>query len=456
MKSYHFKISKNALALSLLLMLANSFLYGQINTITIRGQIHDQQQRHLAIPDVSIFFKSNPSSIVRSDVNGKFTFTLTDEKTDTLVFRHSGYQLYEQPILLSQLKKNRSNGITFNIVLKHVTLEPFTLSYQKIDTVFGSKQVSVEDYCIFEDGSRLLIVYEKTIQKGSKLWYLDKSNSLIDQYHLYEQPHYFYRDYAKRLHLICEQKVYEINIRHEKIRLSTIDPELFYGYRQRILDTLPGHYYYTDYSPTYPAVKFITTRIEDTTHYVIREVKDDFMMELYRAQYKYVSGRDKLWAYRKEQETGIDKEIWVGAVIFTQDVLYRPVYAPLFIKEDTLLIFDQYRSYLYRYNSLHMLIDSVFVNYYKNPKGEKWEQPLMRDEITGAIYSLYNKGGYYYLRCLNTSSGILTTTTRISYQFVHHIRIHNGYVYYIYRPFESSQRKFLYREKIHQESDLSH
>ena len=61
---------------------------------------------------------------------------------------------------------------------------------------------------------------------------------------------------------------------------------------------------------------------------------DDFMMELYRAQYKYVSGRDKLWAFRKEQETGIDKEIWIGASVFTKDILFRPIYAALFVFND--------------------------------------------------------------------------------------------------------------------------
>ena len=51
-----------------------------------------------------------------------------------------------------------------------------------------------------------------------------------------------------------------------------------------------------------------------------------------------------MWAYRKEQATGIDKEIWIGANSFTHDILYNPVYAPLFIINDTVLVFDQYKN----------------------------------------------------------------------------------------------------------------
>jgi hypothetical protein len=436
--------------LTLCLYYSNELIRAQSSAYIITGQLLDNQHRHIAIPDVRIYLKSNPDKDYRSNSNGQFTISLELLKTDTLVFKHSGYQLQEKPISLSQIKKSKSGTYSLAIYMNHVTLDPFVISYQRIDTIFGSKTVSVEDYLLFENGSKLLLVYEKTAQKGGQLWYIDNFEHVLDIYHLPSVAIQFYRDYAKTCYIICFQKTYEILLQEGKIHLFTIDTDLFYGYKQRIVDSLHGYYYYSDYSHHYPAVKFMTTRIEDTTHIFLREVKDEFMMELYRAQYKYVSGRDKLWAYRKEQDTGIDKEIWIGATVFTQDLLYKPVYAPFFIQQDTILIFDQYKSYLYRYTSHHVMIDSLYVNYYKNPKGEKWEQPLLRDDVTGAIYSLYNKGGYYYIRSLNTLTGLLTTTTKISNQFVHHIKVYDGYVYYVYRPYESSQRKYLYRERINQ------
>jgi hypothetical protein len=423
----------------------------QASAISIDGQVFDGERKNVGIPDVLIFLKSNPDKYYRSDSQGRFELTLDLTLKDTVVFKHSGYKLYEKPLSAIPLKLLKSSEYIMTIFLQHVTLDPFVMSYQKTDTVFGSKQVSIEDYLLFESGHKLILVYEHTLPKGGQLWYIDKFENVLDVYHIPGHPISLYSDYTKNSYIICENEVYEITFRQNKILLSSIPADLFYGYKQRIIDTLPGYYYYSDYSPNYPSVQFIATKVEDTTHIHLREVKDDFMMELYRAQFKYVSGRDKLWAYRKEQETGIDKEIWIGATVFTQDILYKPVYAPFFIQRDTLLIFDQYRSYLYRYTAQHELVDSIYVNYYKNPKGEQWEQPLMRDEITGLIYSFYTKGGYYYIRSLNTTTGLLTTTTKISHQFVHHLKIFNGYVYYVYRPYESSQRKFLYRERLNQQ-----
>ena len=178
------------------------------------------------------------------------------------------------------------------------------------------------------------------------------------------------------------------------------------------------------------------------------EVKDDFMMELYRAQYKYVSGRDKLWAYRKEQVTGIDKEIWIGANSFTHDILYKPVYAPLFVINDTVLVFDQYKNKTLLFDEYNDSAGAYFVNYHQAPKGEKWEQPIIKDKLEELIYAIYNGGGYTYVRQLNFRTGLTGKTTKIKFRFIENIKIENGYVYYIYRPFESSQKRFLYKERL--------
>ena len=154
----------------------------------------------------------------------------------------------------------------------------------------------------------------------------DSKQALIDTYTIPRRALHLYRDYAANNYVVCEDKIYRINIRGEQIHLLSISDEDFYGFHHRVIDTIGDKYYYSNYNELYPAVKFYVTERNDTTHTELYEVKDDFMMELYRAQYKYVSGRDKLWAYRKEQATGIDKEIWIGANSFTHDILYKPVY----------------------------------------------------------------------------------------------------------------------------------
>lgn len=424
------------------------FVAIQAQTYTIKGIITDKTEQNIRIPDVKIFFKSNPKNLVHSNSKGEYSLTFECKETDTLVFFHAGFETLTKIFTPKSLKNYPNKIIIFNPQLSSPTLFEHTVRFQKVDTVFGNVDYSVQDYLLLNDKKMLLLVYNKTAEKGTELWYTDANQKAISTYSIPQQVRQLFTDYAKNNYLVCQKSVFLINIRNHELFLRTVSLEDFYGFHNRILDTIQENYYYSDYNALYPAVQFFCTQRNDTTQHLLREVKDDFMMELYRAQYKYVSGRDKLWAYRKEQETGIDKEIWIGAQSFTQDILYKPVYAPFFVVNDTVLIFDQYKSYLYKFSDQHVLLDSVFVNYYNNAKGEKWEQPLIKDETTGLIYALYNRAGYNYIRLLDIKTGLLTVTTKLTNRFVSNIKIKNGFVYYIYRPYESQQKKFLYKEKL--------
>jgi len=88
------------------------------------------------------------------------------------------------------------------------------------------------------------------------------------------------------------------------------------------------------------------------------------------------------------------------------------------------------------------------MNYNQAPKGEKWEQPIIKDKLEELIYAIYNGAGYTYVRQIKYRSGLIGKTTKLKFRFIENIKIEKGYVYYIYRPFESSQKRFLYKEKL--------
>ncbi|MBL0315191.1 MAG: hypothetical protein IPP69_05175 [Flavobacteriales bacterium] len=49
---------------------------------------------------------------------------------------------------------------------------------------------------------------------------------------------------------------------------------------------------------------------------------------------------------------------------------------------------------------------------------------------------------------INTSNGATGKATRLTHPYVEKIRMRNGWIYYVYRPFESLQTRYLYRERI--------
>jgi len=413
------------------------------------GKVYDSQYKK-PIPGVNVKLGEQ-----RTHTNSDGEFAIKVVFKDELIakFTHVGFKGFEKR-LTAKMAKRKVIGDTLywnNIVLHEVTLTGITVSSHRVDTVFGSPQYSVEDYSFLPNNRLLLLAYEKTLNKQAQILLTDIVQDTIDTLSTYTVPGnalYLYTDYASLNYVICKEKVYRINIRGDEIHLLQIPNEDFYGFHQRVIDTIGEKYYYSNYNELYPAVKFYVTERNDTTHTELYEVKDDFMMELYRAQYKYVSGRDKLWAYRKEQATGIDKEIWIGASSFTQDILYKPVYAPLFIINDTVLVFDQYKNKILKFDEYNDSAGVYFMNYHQAPKGEKWEQPIIEDKSEELVYAIYNGGGYTYVRQLKYRSGVTGKTTKLKFRFIENIKIDKGYVYYIYRPFESSQKRFLYKEEL--------
>jgi len=424
-----------------------SFSFGQEEKeFVLYGKVYDTEYKE-PIPSVRVEFKGQKTY---TNKEGEFLLKLKYVEEGWVEFSHVGFKKKKELLTNKMVKRKVARDTLYwsYTGLEGVSFGPIVVSAFQVDTVFGSKLYSVEDYALLPVHNLLLLAYEKTLDKQAKLLLTNSKQELIDAYTVPCRALHLYEDYAANNYVVCEDNIYRINIREGQIHLLSLSEEDFYGFHHRVIDTIGDKYYYSNYNELYPAVKFYVTERNDTVHTELYEVRDDFMMELYRAQYKYVSGRDKLWAYRKEQATGIDKEIWIGANSFTNDILYKPVYAPLFIINDTVFVFDQYKSMILLFDEYNDSTGVYFVNYHQAPKGEKWEQPIIKDNLEELIYAIYNGGGYTYVRQLNFRTAITGKTTKLKFRFIENIKIEKGYVYYIYRPFESSQKRFLYKEKL--------
>jgi hypothetical protein len=68
---------------------------------------------------------------------------------------------------------------------------------------------------------------------------------------------------------------------------------------------------------------------------------------------------------------------------------------------------------------------------------------LIQDETTGDVYALYLRHGVSWLKNLTKNDA---EEFRLTHRYVEKIHIKDRQVYYLYRPFESSQNTYLYRE----------
>lgn len=313
--------------------------------------------------------------------------------------------------------------------------------------VYQSEKLSVSDFELLSNGEILLLAYPKRLEKGSELLVFS-NGTVLEDFKLQENPIELVRDYRGIPHVVCEHGVYGIHRSEGHVGISNIDKAYYMSYISPIIDTIGTKMYFSNFNPKYPAVDYLHYDQQDSTYKKILKVQDDLMMELYRAEYKWADIRTKLWAKKMEMETGIDKEIWVGAKDFTSSIYYKEVYAPMFERNDTLFVFDYYKDQLFSFDPNGDVIDSVAIYHHYQPKQTGWKRKLIQDQATGQIYAFFEKGGTCFVRCIDVKTGLLGEKVVFEHKYIDKLTISGNLAYYIYRPYESAQKKFLYLSKL--------
>ena len=202
----HIKILKTCLSIGLVITF--SFFTTvpiKAQTYTIKGIVSDKAEQSVRVPDVMIYAKSNPDKYVRSNTKGEYSLTFDVIDSDTIVFKHIGYETLTKIITPKSLKSYPNKIITYNPFLNSVTLTEYTFRHQKVDTVFGNFDYSVQDYFLFPKKNMLLLVYNKTFEKGTELWFTDSTQNKISTYSIPYQSKQLFTDYGGNNYLICNQ-----------------------------------------------------------------------------------------------------------------------------------------------------------------------------------------------------------------------------------------------------------
>lgn len=182
---------------------------------------------------------------------------------------------------------------------------------------------------------------------------------------------------------------------------------------------------------------------------VVCTVMDTFMLSLFRSEYKYLKGPEKVVAMNLASELGVDKEVVAGYMSgFQHNVWFKPVYAPLFVVGDTMLVFDHASAQLRKFNRELKEIGRVPLPYLSKVEGRDWSGRVMQDRARGALFAVFERNGYQWLRTIDPATGKLGERTRLSYRYPERTQVFDGHVYYVYRPFESLQKRSIYREKL--------
>ncbi|HYG52819.1 MAG TPA: hypothetical protein VD905_18070, partial [Flavobacteriales bacterium] len=236
------------------------------------------------------------------------------------------------------------NNATNDSLLINIALEPPTLIstdiYAKPEIVYQSKKLNVFDF-EFVDDKLLLLTYERRPGNNMRLVLAGEKEDELSSHLVNNDAQKIERDYEGRLHLVCSESVYQITVYETQIYVLKEDKEEYESILKPLVNKTDEHIYFSNYAWHYPAFSYFAYNTADSTYKTLRYIEDKFMLEMYRAEYKYVDTRMKLEAYRMQERTGIDKEIWAAVWNgFPNSLYYKPVYAPMFVRNDSVIVFD--------------------------------------------------------------------------------------------------------------------
>jgi hypothetical protein len=435
------------------LFLAFSLLIGSV--------LMAQEQRLLVLGRITSASDSTPvegavincKSLARfthSNANGRYAILLDRKGGLVLDFRATGFQGKSVTITGSMLNANPGDTMRLDIVLLPKANElPIVVINTTPDTVFGNWKFFVEDFMFADNGRMVLLTFEKTL-KESRVLLVDEQQKILSSFDVPVEAKELYRDYQGHINVMCVDSAFRVKIVPPSQLILLALP--YRDFCERMLpcvDTVGKCILFSNYVEQYPAFSYFSYNPVDTSITKLRQVIDGELLDAYNWEFDYLKPKDRLYARKMELYTGIDKRVIAATMTgFPNSIYYTPLYAPMFVKNDTICVFDHYADTLFLYNRSMQLIGANKIDYHHPKNWKEWDRQIHQDEITGELYARFEKGGYYTLKKIDIATGKISGEYKIENPWVKHIRIRNGDVYYIYRPKDSIQTKYLYKEHL--------
>ncbi len=401
--------------------------------VTIIGNILSDD-KNAPIENAAIQIQNTHIGTV-SDKSGKFDLKVPFHKQYTLVFSHINYQTKYRTVTC----QHPTDTIKINIRLlsKQTTLKPVEITAEsKPVTVFKSTKINVADFQFFED-KFLMITYSKNLNKNSELVLTDANEKIIDKHFIPGKPTELYTNYIGQNFLICNNKAYFINIINNNIFLEPFSKDDIDLYIKPIVDKINHHIIFSDFIEQYPNFKYYLFNKIDSNYYPLKEITDELLDNQYHMEYYKLSNADKQYAKRLAKKLkGLDKfDVAAALTGYANDFLFEPLYAPLFVLNDTINLFDFHSDTLYRYVRDSVLISAVPISFHHPKKWKEWKKKMIIDHEQAKIYALFLHNGHYVLKQIDLKTGNITYEKQLTHKYVEHLKLKNGFAYYTYKPY---------------------
>jgi hypothetical protein len=426
------------------LMLSSNFMAQK--ALIVYGKVLNTSNKPIEGALVQVL-NSNYNTL--SDNKGAFIISLPHKQHLSLLVKHISYN--------SKVKEADVNETTdsvvlnFNLSFKEIPLDPVLVKPKlKPDTIAYSGKFGIYDFDFYED-KYILLTAEKNLSKA-KIKLADYNGKILSTTDIPEgggTAKELFHDYLGYTNVICENAIYRVMVYNNAFVIFALNAKDFNAFLKPIIDTINNKLIFSDYWKEYPAFNYYSYDEKNKTKSPIISISNADLLSIYNMEYYYMKPRQRLEAMELAEEYKIDKTVAAALMTgFTKSLFYDPLYAPLFILKDTICIFDHYKDALFHFDKHGKKLDSVAISYNHPKNWREWKRLMLKDDFENSIYAVYAKNGHKYIKLIDHHDGKDKGKYKLIFTSADKVKVRDGYIYYVYRPFESTQEKFLYRERI--------
>lgn len=312
---------------------------------------------------------------------------------------------------------------------KMTTLPQVEISALPQRNLIKDKKIYVIDYA-FEGNSILLLSYKNRKQNQAALISINSNGDTLKSCDI-QKPDYLYGDCFGINHLINKYTAQQIFVDSDDIKL------LYQVKKDSFLNMFSSIVGYSNH-------KFYI-RVNEVENQVVRLFVFDSQDTSLRELVTIVDerGLERLSDKGRLQSA---KGYSAADARFEEMCFYNSKVIPIFIKNDSVVIFNTIDDKLETYNNRGKLLGITDFDFHHSGT---WDKKFMQDRITGKIYTQFTKRGVTSIAEVDIHTGELDKKTKIpAMNFVQKIAVNDNKIYFLYNDLANNSYKQIYSMNI--------
>jgi len=407
--------------------------------VIVTGTVLNEQNQRVAGAEI----KLGPANV---KTNSAGVFTLRANVFPVQL--HLKHPLYKDYFEVVRAPINKGDTIQLEIILegKETELEEVTVNSSRVIWAYEKKNTHIIDFALYE--KEMLLVCSENHRYFLRR--LDSIGKKIVDVQIKKNPVGLYTDCIGGTHLVYTDSIFELKFIRNSIgmlsgnsyaeTMKLLGPCIISSRDNIILKRLGAHnklveYVKVDWNTKKPSLLYITG-----DRNTMREL-DEFASE------NEIAVPMANPNFKRGQQPNIltDKQKWDNQQFYNQ-LLKKPLYAPIFEINDSVFVFDHFKDSAFVYTMSGQFVRSYQFSYHYF---ENWKGELLINEEKTKLYAKYEVDGLVTLRQINPSTGKVVNLDILE-KHIHpmNIQIRGNYAYYIYKHYLDNSMHYLYKQTL--------